>query len=150
MARFDWCGSEVSRARAFRVPRRAAAAVQVAIKYPFYSSLTIWVVTTSQPLCTPDASVRLDAARFRREMHVRGVSAGTVARVAGIAPNTVTRCANGAPISIGTLRAIARALQSLPVLQGVDELLAVETRNAAVLGTAAFAEDRSGAADLRA
>jgi transcriptional regulator with XRE-family HTH domain len=106
-------------------------------------------VTTSQPLITQDASLRLDAARFRRELAIRGISAGTVARVAGVAPNTITRCANGAPISIGTLRAIARALQSLPVLQGVDQLLAVETRNAAVLGTAAFAENSNAAADLQ-
>ncbi len=102
----------------------------------------------TQPLVTHDASLRLDAARFRRALRIRGISAGTVATVAGIAPNTVTRCVNGAPISIGTLRAIARALSTLPVLEGVDELIATETRNAAALGTAAFAEDRSGAADL--
>jgi Cro/C1-type HTH DNA-binding domain len=106
-------------------------------------------VTTSQPLLTQDASLRLDAAQFRRALRIRGISAGTVAREAGVAPNTVTRCVNGAPISIGTLRAIARALSTLPVLEGVDELLASETSNAAVPTTAAFMEDRSGAADLR-
>ena len=87
---------------------------------------------------------------FRREMAIRGVTSGTVAATAGIAPNTVSRILAGQPISIGTLRAIARALQSLPVLRGIDELLAAETRNAAIVGTtAAFVENSSGAADLR-
>jgi transcriptional regulator with XRE-family HTH domain len=107
-------------------------------------------VTTSQPLITPVAALRLDGGRFRREMARRGASARDVSRVSGVAPNTLTRCLNGAPISVGTLRAVATALYSMPVLQGVDELIATETRNAAVPTTAAFVvEDRSGAADLR-
>jgi hypothetical protein len=107
-------------------------------------------MTLTQPPTTQDAVLCLDAARFRRELYIRGVTAGTVARVAGVAPNTLSRCLAGAPITVGTLRAVAKALDSLPVLHGVDELLAVEmTRNAAVVETAAFAEDRSGAANLR-
>jgi transcriptional regulator with XRE-family HTH domain len=99
-------------------------------------------MTLTQPPITQGAVLRLDAARFRRELYIRGITAGTVARVAGVAPNTVSRILAGAPISIGTLRAIAKALDSLPVLHGVDELLAVETtRNAAVPTTAAFEED---------
>jgi transcriptional regulator with XRE-family HTH domain len=106
-------------------------------------------VTTSQSPITPVAVLRLDGARFRREMARRGASARDVSRVSGVAPNTLTRCLAGAPITVATLRAVAKALDSLPVLHGVDELLAVETRNAAIVGTtAAFAEDRSGAADL--
>ena len=102
----------------------------------------------TQPAITRDAVLRLDAARFRRELHIRGVTAGTVARAAGVTPNTLSRCLAGAPITVGTLRAVAMALDTLPVLQGVDELLAPGMKNAAALGTAAFAEDRSGAADL--
>jgi len=96
-----------------------------------------------------DVGVRLDGNRFRRELHLRGVTAGDIAQLAGVSPNTLSRCLAGEPITIGTLRNIVRTLASLPVLQGVDELLAAGTRNAAVVGTAAFAEDRSGAADLR-
>ena len=106
-------------------------------------------MTTSQSPITPVAVLRLDGGRFRREMARRGASARDVSRLSGVAPNTLTRCLNGAPISVGTLRAVATALHSMPVLQGVDELIATETRNAAVPTTAAFVEDRSGAADLR-
>lgn len=106
-------------------------------------------MTVTQPLTVPDAGVRLDAGRFRRELALRGVTAGTVAHVAGVAPNTISRILAGQPISIATLRAVARALHETPVLPGMAELLLAETRNAAALGTAAFAEDRGGAADLR-
>jgi transcriptional regulator with XRE-family HTH domain len=107
-------------------------------------------MTLTQPPITQDAVLRLDAARFRRELYIRGITAGTVARVAGVAPNTVSRILAGAPISIGTLRAIAKALDSLPVLHGVDELLAVETtRNAAVPATAAFEEESCVLSDPR-
>jgi hypothetical protein len=78
-----------------------------------------------------DAGLRLDGARFRRELRVRGVTAGTVARVARVSPNTLTRCLSGAPISERTLREIVRALTSMPVLQGASELLAPETATAA-------------------
>jgi transcriptional regulator with XRE-family HTH domain len=106
-------------------------------------------MTLTQPPITHDAVLRVDAARFRRELYIRGITAGTVARVAGVAPNTISRILAGAPITVATLRAVAKALDSLPVLHGVDELLAVGTRNAAIVGTtAAFAEDRGAAADL--
>jgi transcriptional regulator with XRE-family HTH domain len=103
----------------------------------------------TQPLTTPDAGVRLDTGRFRRELALRGVTAGTVAHVAGVAPNTISRILAGQPISIATLRAVARALHETPVLPGMAELLAAETRNAAVPTTAAFMETGSGAADLQ-
>jgi len=108
-------------------------------------------MTLTQPLTAPDAGLRLDATRFRRELARRGISAGTVAKAAGIAPNTVSRCLTGQAISIHTLRSIAKALHSLPVLEGVDELLVVGTNESATGSRlpAALMEDRSGAADLR-
>ena len=103
----------------------------------------------TQPLTTPEAGVRLDVGRFRRELALRGVTAGTVAHVAGVAPNTISRILAGQPISIATLRAVARALHETPLLPGMAELLSVETRNAAVPRTAAFMETSSGAANLQ-
>ncbi len=73
-----------------------------------------------------DAGLRLDAARFRRELYLRGVTACGFASFAKLSPNTLTRCLNGAPISEHTLRAIVRALSATPKLRGVDELLAPE------------------------
>jgi transcriptional regulator with XRE-family HTH domain len=78
----------------------------------------------TQALTTPDAGVRLDAGRFRRELALRGITAGTLAHVAGVAPNTISRILAGQPISIATLRAVARALHETPVLPGMAELLA--------------------------
>jgi transcriptional regulator with XRE-family HTH domain len=95
----------------------------------------------TQALTTPDAGVRLDAGRFRRELALRALTAGTIAHVAGVAPNTISRILAGQPISIATLRAVARALHETPVLPGMAELLAAETRNAAVRTTAAFEEN---------
>jgi transcriptional regulator with XRE-family HTH domain len=80
-------------------------------------------MTLTQSLSTPDAGVRLDAGRFRRELALRGVTAGTVAHVAGVAPNTISRILAGLPISIATLRAVAHALHEMPVLPGMDELV---------------------------
>lgn len=70
--------------------------------------------------------LRLDGGRFRHELQLRGITAGAVARVAKVSPNTLTRCLHGAPITIGTLNKIVRALQSLPMLPGADELLRQE------------------------
>lgn len=97
----------------------------------------------------PDPGLRLDGARLRRELRRRGVSASHVAQLASVSPNTLTRALAGERITVGSLREIARALQGLPVLPGADELLVVETRNAAVPTTAAFMENSSGAAELR-
>jgi hypothetical protein len=104
-------------------------------------------VTSGEPQ-PRDAGLRLDGARFRRELRVRGVTAGTVARVARVSPNTLTRCLNGAPISERTLREIVRALTSMPVLQGASELLAPENATAAAMDAAAGAgqgRSRTGA-----
>lgn len=92
----------------------------------------------STPLTTRVTGLRLDGARFQRELYVRGVTAGTVARVARVSPNTITRCLSGAPISERTLRDIVGALHSLPVLLGAGDLLASETRNAAADGATAL------------
>lgn len=77
----------------------------------------------TQPVLTQGAGLRLDADRFRRELALRGITSGTVAEVAGVAPNTISRILAGQPISVATLRQVAKALHSLPVLPGVDELL---------------------------
>jgi hypothetical protein len=96
-----------------------------------------------------DAGLRLDGVRLRRELRLRGATAGRVAELAEVSPNTLTRAMAGEPITVSSLRAIVRALASLPVLVGVGELLATETRNAAVLGAAAFMESSSAAVDLQ-
>ena len=84
-------------------------------------------MTMTQPPTAQDAVLRVDTARFRRALYVRGVTAGEVARAADVAPNTISRILAGAPITVATLRAVVRALASLPLLPGVDELIGSDT-----------------------
>jgi hypothetical protein len=96
-------------------------------------------VTSGEPQ-QRDAGLRLDPARFRRELRIRGATAGAVARAAHVSPNTLTRCRNGSPISERTLREVVRVLVAMPVLHGASDLVTVETRNAAARDNAAALE----------
>jgi hypothetical protein len=84
----------------------------------------------SQSPTIRDTGLRLDGPRFRHELRLRGVTAGTVAKLAHISPNTVSRCATGGKISARTLRTIVLTLTSLPVMNGASDLVAMETGNA--------------------
>jgi transcriptional regulator with XRE-family HTH domain len=79
-------------------------------------------MTAIQPL-PAHGGVRLDPNRFRRELAIRGCTSGTVAKTAGLMPNTVSRILTGQPVSVTTLRRIAKALHEIPVLPGMNELV---------------------------
>jgi transcriptional regulator with XRE-family HTH domain len=76
----------------------------------------------------PDGSVRaiasLDGPRLRRELSRRGLSQRDFAAETGLAEETLSRAIAGRPVHAGTLRTIAAALERLPVIVGVDLVLA--------------------------
>jgi hypothetical protein len=90
-----------------------------------------------------DTGLRLDGARLRRDLYIRGCTAATIARLAKVSPNTLTRCLAGDAIRQCTLREVVRALVSMPVLD-VD-LVVSETRNAAADGATALEGGSSSA-----
>jgi hypothetical protein len=85
-----------------------------------------------------DTGLRLDGARLRRALYIRGVTADTVARAAKVSPNTMTRAMAGDPIRQRTLREVVRALVAMPVLDVAHDLVVSETRNAAADGATAL------------
>lgn len=78
-----------------------------------------------------DTGLRLDGARLRRELYIRGVTAGAVARAAKVSPNTMTRAMAGDPIRQRTLREVVGALIAMPVLLGASDLVVSKARDAA-------------------
>jgi hypothetical protein len=70
-----------------------------------------------------DTGLRLDGARLRRELYIRGCTAATIARLATLSPNTLTRCLAGDAIRQQTLRELVRALATMPVLDVAHELV---------------------------
>ncbi len=85
-----------------------------------------------------DTGLRLDGARLRRELYIRGCTAATIARLAKVSPNTMTRAMAGDPIRQHTLREVVRALVAMPVLDVAHDLVVSETRNAAADGATAL------------
>jgi transcriptional regulator with XRE-family HTH domain len=73
-----------------------------------------------------DTGLRLDGARLRRELYIRGCTAATIARLATLSPNTLTRCLAGDAIRQQTLRELVKALATMPVLD-VDLVVSPET-----------------------
>ena len=67
--------------------------------------------------------VVVNAEYLHVEMARRGWSHTDLARVARISCATVSGAMNGRPVSPTTVRLILVALQSAPVLDGVDSLL---------------------------
>jgi predicted transcriptional regulator len=56
----------------------------------------------------------IDADRLRYEMAVRGLTAGDLARMAGIDANTLTRALHGRPVTMRTVRMITSTLLAQP------------------------------------
>jgi len=66
------------------------------------------LMTAIQPL-PAHGGVLLDPNRFRRELAIRGITAGTVGWSGGLMPNNRLENPHGQPISVTTLRRIAKA-----------------------------------------
>ena len=71
-----------------------------------------------------DGGLRLEGARLRHELRVRGLTASRVADLANMSPNTLTRALAGDPITERTLRSIVRVLTEFPMLPGATDLVA--------------------------
>jgi len=70
--------------------------------------------------------VRISPARIDRELARRGWSATDLARASGCSPSTISGARRGRQVTNDTLRKIADALLSAPVIPGVDGLLEPE------------------------
>ena len=66
----------------------------------------------------------IDAAKFRREMAIRGLMARDVAATTGMSAATIAHALSGRPVSARTLRAIAVALECTQPVRLVEGLLA--------------------------
>jgi transcriptional regulator with XRE-family HTH domain len=69
---------------------------------------------------------RISPARIDRELARRGWSATDLARASGCSPSTISGARRGRQVTNETLRKIADALLSAPVVPGVDRLLEPE------------------------
>jgi transcriptional regulator with XRE-family HTH domain len=69
---------------------------------------------------------RISPARIDRELARRGWSATDLARALGCSPSTISGARRGRQVTNETLRKIADALLSAPVVPGVDVLLEPE------------------------
>ncbi len=72
----------------------------------------------------PPFGVRIDAAKLRHAMRIRGLTGTELARRAGVSQATISHTINGRRIHPGTLRAINAALHSVPPLEDVEALVA--------------------------
>jgi transcriptional regulator with XRE-family HTH domain len=70
--------------------------------------------------------VRISPARIDRELARRGWSATDLARASGCSPSTISGARRGRQVTNETLRKIADALLSAPVVPGIDVLLEPE------------------------
>ena len=66
---------------------------------------------------------RISPTRIDRELARRGWSATDLARASGCSPSTISGARRGRQVTNETLRKIADALLSAPVIPGVDVLL---------------------------
>lgn len=69
---------------------------------------------------------RISPTRIDRELARRGWSATDLARASGCSPSTISGARRGRQVTNETLRKIADALLSAPVVPGVDVLLEPE------------------------
>jgi len=67
-------------------------------------------------------SARVDAARLDRELALRGLSARELAAAAGLHESAISRARHGR-VQYATLRAIAIALMTFPILEGTELLV---------------------------
>ena len=67
--------------------------------------------------------IMISSLRLRLELARRGWAHNDLARAAGISPPTVSAAMAGRPVAPSTLRKIAGALVSAPVVEGIDMLL---------------------------
>ncbi len=79
--------------------------------------------TTHRLRCRSVASIALNVEKLQKEIAARGVTQTRFAEAAGIPEGTLTSALQGRPVSITTLRRIAGAMLTLPLLPGIDHLL---------------------------
>ena len=72
------------------------------------------------------SSCQLNRRRLDRELAYRGWSASELARAAGVSEQTLVAARKGKPVTSSTLRKIAIALTSAPVIPTAELLLAAE------------------------
>jgi DNA-binding Xre family transcriptional regulator len=72
------------------------------------------------------SSCRLNRMRLDRELAYRGWSASDLAREAGVSEQTLVAARKGNPVTASTLRKIAIALTSAPVIPTAELLLALD------------------------
>jgi transcriptional regulator with XRE-family HTH domain len=82
-----------------------------------------------------NGTIAIDNAALDVALGLRGISAQALAQRAGLTPETLSRARNGHRVFPATLRALADALLSFPVVEGAELLLA---------GPAAKAPDGNG------
>jgi transcriptional regulator with XRE-family HTH domain len=70
--------------------------------------------------------VRISPARLDRELARRGWNASELAKASGCSPSTISGALRGRRVNNETLRKIADALLSAPIVPGVDSLLEPE------------------------
>lgn len=79
--------------------------------------------------------VQIDPDRLTRELAVRGLTARDLARVAGVPEHTLSAARHGhRRLRPATLRKLADALVSIPLIDGVELLLADAERPAGGMG----------------
>jgi len=71
--------------------------------------------------------IRISPERLDRELARRGWNATELAKASGCSPSTISGALRGRRVNNETLRKIAEALLTAPVVPGVDSLLEPET-----------------------
>lgn len=66
---------------------------------------------------------KFDPVKLERSMAARAVNQQLLARFAEVSHATISRACTGKKITPGTMRRIVRALATLPVVEGAEELL---------------------------
>ena len=68
-------------------------------------------------------SVPLDRQRLDRELALRGLTARELAALAGVGEATISRARNGRTVTPATMRKLAVALTSVPVVTGAADII---------------------------
>ncbi len=69
-------------------------------------------------------SNRLDPIKFNRALAARGLDGAALAKLAVVNNSTVSRARRGQGIRATTVEKLIRTLDSVPILEGVEDLLA--------------------------
>ena len=75
-------------------------------------------------------AVSIDADALRRELARRGISQAELAGRAGVSAATLSHLCTGRRASLRVVRLLAKTLDTIPVLPGVDAIVATKGTNA--------------------